>query len=85
MTSSLLGRGTSTPIENQRWQPSGGANRPGVDVHRLSFQLLVNFFGKHWFLSGRTAHAFVKTVEINDVIGPGLVRKGEGGGWCADP
>lgn len=39
-------------------------------------KLLVNFFGKHWFLSGRTSHAFVKTVEINDVIiTRGIVRE----------
>jgi len=39
-------------------------------------KMLVNFFGEHWFLSGRTSHAFVKTVEINDVItARGLVRE----------
>jgi acyl dehydratase len=39
-------------------------------------RLLVNFFGKQWFLTGRTSHAFVKTVEINDVITTrGLVRE----------
>jgi acyl dehydratase len=39
-------------------------------------KMLVNFFGKHWFMTGRTSHAFLKTVEINDVItARGLVRE----------
>ncbi len=39
-------------------------------------KLLVNFFGTHWFLTGQTSHAFVKPVEIDDVItARGLVRE----------
>jgi acyl dehydratase len=55
-------------------------------------KVLVNFFGEHWFLSGRTSHAFLKTVEIDDIISAGgLVRDRvkESGGvrlvldvWC---
>ncbi len=39
-------------------------------------KMLVNFFGTHWFLTGQTSHAFLKTVEINDVItARGLLRE----------
>lgn len=39
-------------------------------------QMLVNFFGKTWFTSGRTSHAYVKPVEMADVITTyGLVRE----------
>ncbi len=39
-------------------------------------KLLTGFFGRDWFLSGRTSHAYLKPVAINDVITSyGIVRE----------